>query len=426
MLMSRERLSVIGLGYVGLPVACLAVEKGFEVTGIDINLQRLEQIRNGISPFKDKVIERVVGEKRLEVTSSYDNIGCSDVITLSVPTPVDGYGIPSYQTLEGVCRSISQHLTAGQMIIIESTVGPSVFNNQVIPILETSGLKRGEDFYLAHCPERINPGDEKWGLENIPRVIGARSRLEAEKAKEFYHKLINDVEIYIIGSLEEVATVKDFENAFRDVNIALVNALAKYCDRWGMDIQKIIKGASTKPFAFLPHHPSVGVGGYCVPYASRYISNDAQETDSDIEIFAKAREINDNMPSYAVGRLKEALTSIGIDLSQAKVALLGKSYKGNIGEFRCSPADEVEVLLRESDVELVIYDPYLEESTVSSLEEAVGHVDAIFIATDHDEFKKLNNSFLDGSRVKVILDGKNFLNKEDIIKQGIIYKGIGR
>lgn len=422
---NTKKITVIGLGYVGLSVACQAVKKGFEVSGIDINEQKVASINKGISYLADDLINEVVPQKKIKATTDYKVAKDADIIIIAVLTWVDENKKPRYDAIKSSCESLSQNLKPGQLILIESTIGPLVGDEIIIPALEKSGFKSGKDFFVAHCPERINPGDKKWNLDNIPRIIGANTDKEAKLAYDFYSRLI-DAEITMIGSLKEAAAAKVVENVFRDANIAIVNEIAKSFEKLGIDITKVIKGASTKPFAFLPHYPSFGVGGYCVPAASYYLLDAINKSGLDHPILNTAKKTNETMPQYSVSLLEDTLKSLGIDLKGSQVALLGLSYKKNLGEIRDSIALKISDLLKEKGAIVKTYDPYIiKDSTAKNVPEALNGSVAVFLATDHDDFKNIYND-LKNSHIKVVLDGKNFLDKESVTSLGISYKGIGR
>lgn len=421
-----KNVVVIGLGYVGLPVACLAVERHFNVIGLDSNPQRVDLINQGNDLNDEPVVKRVLKRKLLKATTNYNVVLSADIILVSVPTHVDKNKKPNYRAITNVFKSLLPYLKRGQLIVIESTIGPLLCDKILIPLLETTKLEVGKDLYLAHCPERINPGDLTWNLENIPRVLGANSDKELRIAKDFYTQLLS-ADIQIVGAIKEAASVKIMENTFRDVNIALVNEFAKSFDHLGIDVVKVIRGASTKPFAFMPHYPSFGIGGYCIPIVPYYLIDEARKAGFVHNLLKTSRTINNTMPEYALNKLELALNNVGLTLAKSKIALLGLSYKKGLGEPRDSAALVVEQLLKQIGAEVQSYDPYLKDlSTAKSTTEALRGVDAVFIATDHKEFAGLQPKRLKQSGVKIILDGKNCLNKKAFLKSGIIYIGIGR
>jgi len=258
----KEIVAIIGLGYVGLPLACLCAEKGYKVYGLGKDRKKINLINKSISPIADKKTDEWLRQVKIEATADYSVIKKSNIIVVCVPTPVDEQYNPDLKPVISATEGIRKNLRKGHLVIMESTVNPGVCEEVMLPILEKSGLKAGRDFDLAHCPERINPGDPKWNVRNIPRCVGALTKKGCERAVKFY-KSILEAEVTPMKSLKEAEATKIIENAFRDINIAFVNELAKSFERLGIDLIDVIKGASTKPFAFMPHWPGVGVGGHC-------------------------------------------------------------------------------------------------------------------------------------------------------------------
>ncbi len=259
----EKSIAVVGLGYVGLPLALLAARKGYRVIGIDINAQKVKLLQKKIAPFLDEKIEKELKTTALEATTEFAKIGEVSIIIMCVPTPVYDNHLPNLEPVESACNNIAPHLRRSQLVILESTVNPGVCDEIVLPLLEKgSGLKGGVDFYLAHCPERVNPGDKRWSVENIPRVLGALERVGLLRATKFYESILN-AKVKHMGSLKEAEAVKIVENSFRDVNIAFVNELACSFSNLGIDVINVIEGAATKPFSFIPHYPGCGVGGHC-------------------------------------------------------------------------------------------------------------------------------------------------------------------
>lgn len=422
-----ETVAIIGLGYVGLPLALIAAKKGYKVYGIDINKEKVTAVQSGKSPFKDELAEREVKNTTMEATTDLAKVKESDIVVICVPTPVYENHMPDLRPVEGACRGIAPFMKKGQLIILESTVNPGVCEDIVIPILEKeTGMKTGVDFYVAHCPERINPGDPKFNVENINRVVGSLEEKGLEKALAFYRSIITG-EIKPMGSLKEAESVKVVENSFRDINIAFVNELAMSFAKLGIDVVNVINGCATKPFAFMAHYPGCGVGGHCIPVDPYYLIEYAKEKGFEHDFLRLARRINNGMPHFAVEQAIAGLNEKKQAINGAKVAVLGLAYKADIDDSRESPSYEIIKNLGEYGAKTISYDPYvLRDSTAKSLEEAVNGADAVIIATNHKEFKELKPEFFQKHGVKVVVDGKNCLPKEDFIKSGIVYKGIGR
>ncbi len=402
-----KNICIVGLGYVGLPLAALCVKKGYEVYGYDIDHNKIDAINKGISPVED-----VKTVKGVQATTDEKIISKADIIAVCVPTPVDKKYLPNLNPIKSAINSIRDNLKQGSLIIIESTINPGVTEEVIKPILEER-WKDGFDYYLAHCPERINPGDEKWNVENLPRVLGSTTDKGLSSAYNFYTSILTS-EVKKMSSIKAAEAVKIVENSFRDINIAFVNELAKSFDTLGIDTVEVIKGAATKPFGFMAHYPSCGVGGHCIPVDPYYLIERAKEQGFNHSFLKLAREINKSMPRYTVEIITEELNKQGMAVNGTKIGILGVSYKGNVGDIRESPAFEIIEMLRKKKAELKIYDPYVKDKSNSSLNDVL-NCPCVVLLSDHNEFKDL-----DYSHAKVVIDGKNFLDKSKN------YRGIGR
>jgi len=425
---SGKTVAVIGLGYVGLPLALLADQKGYKVVGIDVNKEKVDLINKRLVPFVDQKLESTIKKSKLTASTDFKALDQADIVVICVPTPVDEHHKPDLKPVISSCEQVAKHLKKGQLIIMESTVNPGVCDDIVTPILEKgSKLKVGKDFYLAHCPERINPGDTKYDVGNIARVVGSNSSAGLEQAVAFYSSII-DAPIKPMQSLKEAEAVKIVENCFRDVNIAFVNELAMSFSRLGIDIKNVIEGASTKPYAFMAHYPGCGVGGHCIAVDPYYLIEYAQSTNGfNHKMLALAREINNGMPKFTVDTLVGALKKQRLDPKKAKVAVLGLAYKADLDDCRESPSYEVIKELKKLKMAVKIFDPYVKkDSTVTSLDEALTGVQAVIITTAHKEFKQLSPAYLKSKGVKIVVDGRNCLDKNAFVKAGIAYFGIGR
>lgn len=422
----EKKIAVIGLGYVGLPLALLAAKKGYDVTGIDLDEKKVADINAGTDPIHDEYVASHLKPGMIQATTSFASVAEAGIVILCVPTPVKNDFQPDLTPLKGAARSAAEYLQPGTTLIVESTVNPGVSDDIIVPLLEeASGLTTGQDFAISHCPERINPGDPTWNVENIPRVVGSYEKGGLQATVDFYKSII-DADIKPMGSLKEAEAVKVVENTFRDINIAFVNELAMSFSTLGINVVNVIDGAATKPFAFMAHYPGAGVGGHCIPVDPYYLIEYAKDNGFRHEFLMLARNINNRMPEFAVERLVEALNEVRLPVRGTKIALLGLSYKPNVADNRQSPAYEIRRSLEAKGAELTVFDPYfLDESTVGSTEEAVQNQDAIFLATAHQEFASLNPEVLEQNGVKVILDGRNCLDETKLKDTAIIYKGIG-
>ena len=420
---------IVGMGYVGLPLAAIAANKGYEVYGFDNDKAKLELIRKGITPFKEEFLEKLLPKvkNKIHVFSDTPNLmkKC-DIHIIAVPTPVDEKYYPDLGPVISASKIIAKNMKKGSLVILESTVNPGVSEEVVRPIFEKEGFTVGEDVFIAHCPERVNPGDPKWNVSNIPRVVGSFDEIGLARAKEFYEDIV-DAQIMPMESIREAEAVKITENSFRDINIAFVNELAKSFERMDIDVTNVIRGASTKPFSFMAHWPSCGVGGHCIPVDPYYLIEKAKENDFDHIFLRAARTINNSMPAYTVEVLQDALNKIEKSVKGTKIGMLGMSYKANVSDLRESPSFKIIKALKAHQGKAEIFDPYIpNHSTVESLDELLEKSEALIIATNHKEFINIPVEKFVKYGIKVIVDGKNCLNKEEIEKHGIIYKGIGR
>jgi len=421
------KVSVIGLGYVGLPLACaIALKTGHQVVGYDQSQKKIQSIRDRVCPIDDTQCEEDLKIVNLEVDTNPEIIAGSDVYIVCVPTPVLNDYTPDLTPIRNATEDIAKFLEKGQTVVIESTINPGVCEEVVVPVLEKlTEMKAGTDFDVAHCPERINPGDPVWNVYNIPRNIGSTNLETTKRMANFYREFIN-AEINEMPNLKTAEATKIIENTFRDINIAFVNELARSFDVLGIDLLAVIRGASNKPFAFMPHFPSCGVGGHCIPVDPYYLIERAKQSGFDHKFLKLAREINNSMPDYTIDLLAAALNEFEKPIKNTKIGLLGLSYKANVGDIRESPSIKLQNLLIEKGADLFVYDPFFPEmSNVSSLEEILDSSFAIVIATDHKLFKQLSVEKLKYHNIRIVIDGKNCLNKTEIIEKGIFYKGIG-
>jgi UDP-N-acetyl-D-glucosamine dehydrogenase len=409
-------ITIVGLGYVGFPLALQTASKGHTVFGLDKNEKLLELIKANKSPITpDEHINQYLGKVALDVSS---NIKKSEIYIVCVPTPVYKKELPDLKYVKSAAEEIATVLKGGDLVIIESTIYPGVCTDIVQPILDKTGVK----YHLAHCPERINPGDKKWNVSNIPRVVGGDSPEATQKAKEFYASII-DATITPVSQIKAAEASKILENTFRDVNIAFINEMAKSFYRLGIDTMEVIKGASTKPFAFMPHYPGIGVGGHCIAVDPYYMIEKGKEVGFDHDFLSLARRINSNMPLFTVEVIWDGLNEFKKSLNGAKIAILGLSYKPNVADDRESPTYELIDLLKSKKADIVTYDPHLlVKSSASSLEEAIENADCVVLATAHDEFTRDLSVY---KNTKLFIDGRNALDKKYFQDRGISYKGIG-
>ncbi len=424
---NRKKIAVVGLGYVGLPLALLCEKKGYEVFGVVKTKKSAESLNRKHTSIVDKDIVKSLKRSKIHVDFQFSKIKESSIIVICVPTPVTKNFSPDFRPLINAAKKIGKNLQKKQLVILESTVNPGVSEEIVIPILEKeSGLICGKDFYYAYCPERINPGDTKWTVEIIPRVVGAAEKKSLSLAFTFYKSILT-ASVMKMDSLKEAEAVKIVENSFRDINIAFVNELAKSFSLLGIDIEHVLNGASTKPFSFLRHNPGIGVGGHCIPVDPYYLIKSMKKKGFSHKLLSTARLINNSMPSYAIQLLEEKLLKSGKTINDVKVGILGVSYKPNINDTRESPFFNLFNSLKKKKTDIAIYDPYVPElSTHKSLSDFLKTSDVIILTTAHHEFLSLTEKKLAENNVKIIIDGRNCLNKENFKAGKVLYKGIGR
>jgi len=425
--MQKNKVTIIGLGYVGLPLALTILEtKKYEVTGFDINEELVKKINEKSLKLEDKYTKNLLKNLNFKASTNKDTLKNSEYIIICVPTPVYENKLPNLNPIISASKTILEYLESGQKIIVESTINPGVSEEIVLPILEENGLKGGKDFELSHCPERINPGDKKWNVKNIARNIGSLS-IEGNKIVADFYRSFLDGEINELTTIKAAEATKIIENTFRDINIAYVNELAKSFDKMDIDLTEVIKAASNKPFAFIAHFPSCGVGGHCIPVDPYYLINKAKSIGFDHSFLKKAREVNNSMPHYTIELLEEKMEKQQLSFDNSTIALLGLSYKGDVADLRESPSLIIKSSLEQKNANLIIFDPYFpEKNTYKSLSETLKNADIIIVATDHQEFKNLNSKELKNNNIKIVIDGKNCLNKNELISNNITYKGIGR
>lgn len=418
-----KKVTVVGLGYVGLPLSLLAAKKGYDVKGVDLNKDKVAKINQGIDLLGDEYVSEHIKNTTLRSTDDFNETHDSDIFIICVPTPVKNGIEPDLDPVKGAATSVAKQLKKNSLVIVESTINPGVCDEIVIPLIEeVSGLQINKDFYVSHCPERINPGDKQWSVENIPRVVGSSSEKGLELSVKFYESII-DAPIKPMGSIKEAEACKVVENSFRDINIAFVNELARSFTKLGINVKNVIDGAATKPFAFMPHYPSIGVGGHCIPVDPYYLIEYARGYGFEHEFLSLARAINNGMPEFTVDQLIDGLNEAGLSLQGTTVTVLGLSYKANVADDRESPSYKVIAILKDKGANVKAYDPYLlQKSDVQNLDEAVNDTDAIIIATNHKEFLETDFSALD---IKVLIDGKNCLDQNKVKDYSFIYKGIG-
>lgn len=396
-LLSRIRsrtavVGVVGLGYVGLPFAVEKAKVGFKVIGVEQNPQRAAKINAGenyIGDVDDAELARLVAEGLLAAEPDFARVAEMDVVVVCVPTPLTKNLTPDLSYVEGVCRAIAPHLRRGQLISLESTTYPGTTEELMKPLLEASGLVAEEDFFLAHSPERVDPGNARYTTKNTNKVVGGVGPASLAVATAFYGQTIEHV--VPVSSASAAELTKCFENTFRAVNIALVNELMLLCDKMGLDVWEVLDAAFTKPFGIMPFYPGPGVGGHCIPLDPHYLEWKAREHNFNTHFIALAGEVNRKMPEFVREKALRCLNARGLAPSKANVLVLGVSYKKDLGDWRESPALEVIRLLAEEGASVSYHDPHVESfaehdlalDSVPLTDEALAMADLVVITTDH-------------------------------------------
>jgi UDP-N-acetyl-D-glucosamine dehydrogenase len=386
-------IGIIGLGYVGLPLVVAFAEQGDEVIGLDLDRRKVDAIGAGDSYIEDIASERLaaVGE-RVQATTNYADLAAADAVIICVPTPLTENREPDLGPLLASGRALAQVLRAGQLVVLESTTYPGTTREQLVPLLEESGLRAGVDFNVAFSPERVDPGRVDFTLRNTPKVLGGLTEACGDRAEALYGRVCD--EIVRVATPEVAELTKLLENIFRSVNIALVNELAILCDRMGIDIWEVIDAATTKPYGFMRFEPGPGMGGHCLPVDPFYLAWRAREFDMSTRFIELAGAINQNMPYHCVSRIDRALNDASKSVRGSKVALLGVSYKAGVGDVRESPALKMIALLTGLGADVAYHDsfvPELPEHGLSSvsLDDALDGADVAVIVTAHPDVDHL-------------------------------------
>ena len=428
-------IAVIGLGYVGLPTAVNFAENGFSVIGVNRTQSKVDLINAGGCYLTDlnldERVKRLVERGKLTATiDTADATRKSDVISITVPTPVTSDKRPDLSFITSAGRAIARGLGLNKLVVLESTVYPGVVEEVLKPILEESGLKAGVDFGLAYCPERYNPGDADHGIRDVVRVIGGITPEWAQATAQLYKSNAKDV--VVVKDIRTAQAAKVIENIQRDLNIALMNELALIFERLHIDIMDVIKAASTK-WNFNVYYPGAGVGGHCLPVDPYYLVNKAEELGYHSQVITAGRAINDYMPLHVFQLVADALNEQERAVNGSKIAVLGLSYKENVGDPRESPSKVVVGELKKRGAQVHLVNPYVDEQTLRALAipeatayDALAAADALVLMTAHRDFAGLDLRKIKGlMRTPVIVDGRRFFDPETAAKLGFTYKGVG-
>lgn len=386
-------IGIVGLGYVGLPLALEIVNKGFTVIGLDKDNEKITKLKSGdsyIADMSSAAIEKAVNEQKFEPTNDFSKLAQVDIIIICVPTPTTADGTPNISYIVDASNAIVQNVSSNTLVILESTTYPGTTEEVVQPILENGNFVIGQDLFLAYSPERVDPGNFNFSVSNTPKVVGGITPSCLEISKLFYESVIN-TNVFAVTSPKVAEMEKLLENTFRQINIALVNELSQICHKMDIDVWEVIEAASTKPYGFMPFTPGPGVGGHCIPVDPKYLLWAGQQHGIAATLIETADKINDSMPSFVVTRLESYLNAQGKEISEAEIVVIGVSYKPNINDFRESPALRIINELMDKQCGLNVIDPFIETFTVSNYmfntvsltKEIIQKADAVVILTNH-------------------------------------------
>lgn len=406
-------IGVVGLGYVGLPLAVEKAKAGFTVIGFDVQEDKVKLVNAGQNYIGDVIqedLEELVATEKLKATSDYAFIQDVDAVAICVPTPLDIYKQPNMQYVENSAKAIAKHMTSGTLVVLESTTYPGTTEELIKPILEEAGFVIGKDIFLAYSPERVDPGNKDFNTKNTPKVVGGVTETCTKVAAAMYRAVLEG-EVHEVSSPAVAEMEKILENTFRNINIALANEMAILCNKMGIDVWEVIDAAATKPYGFMPFYPGPGLGGHCIPIDPWYLTWKAREYNYHTKLIETAGEINDSMPDFVVQRCSEILNVQKKALNGSKILVLGVAYKKDIDDYRESPVLPILDRLTKFGADWEVSDPHVPEfkfhgeivETVELTEEKLEEADLVVIATNHSGF----DYGMIGEKSKMILDTRN-------------------
>ncbi|KGK87870.1 MULTISPECIES: nucleotide sugar dehydrogenase [unclassified Clostridium] len=420
------KLGVVGLGYVGLPLAVEKAKAGYEVIGFDVQDKKVEMVNEGhnyIGDVVDADLKKIIEEGKLKATTDFSFVSEVDAVSIAVPTPLDLYKQPDLSYVVSSAKSIAKYLHKGMLVVLESTTYPGTTEEVLRPILEETGLKCGEDFFLAFSPERVDPGNKQFKTKNTPKVVGGCTPDCTEVAAVLYRNVLEG-EIHTVSSPAVAEMEKILENTFRNINIALVNEIAMLCNKMKIDVWEVIDAAKTKPYGFMPFYPGPGLGGHCIPLDPFYLEWKAKEYDFHTRLIETSGDINDRMPEFVVDNVMKLLNKEKKSMNGAKVLLMGVAYKNDIDDMRESPALKVIEHLEKHGADVIICDPYVPEFEHKNNQyysvdwkEVIDESDIVVITTNHSniDYETLVE------KAKIVYDTRNATkevknNREKIYK----------
>jgi UDP-N-acetyl-D-glucosamine dehydrogenase len=389
-------VSILGLGYVGLPLAVVFAEAGFKVIGVDPMESKVDSIQRGESYILDvtsEQVSRLVASGHLQATTDFSVLKQADAVSICVPTPLRKTGDPDLSFIITATESLAPYMHPGMVVVLESSTYPGTTREMVLPrLVDASGLKAGEDFFLAFSPERVDPGRKDWTTINTPKVVGGLTPACTEVSCTWYSQALKTV--FPVSSTEVAEMAKLLENTFRMINIGLVNEMAIMCDRLGVDVWEVIDAAASKPFGFMKFTPGPGLGGHCIPIDPLYLSWKLRALNYTARFIELASEINTNMPRFVVGKIQDGLNDRCKPIKGSRILILGVAYKADIDDLRESPALDVIGLLKKKGAEVTYHDPYIAEvchegwnmSSVPDMMEAARKADCVVIVTNHSSY----------------------------------------
>ena len=431
------RVCVIGIGRIGLPTALSFAKSGLETIGVDINENLVQNINSGKFPLMDepgyeKIFNDVINEKKFSATTNIDEaVPNSDLILLSLPTPMNENNIPDYSALRIVASKLSNILSPNSLVIVESTIEPGFIEDEMVSIISESGrLEIGKNFFIGVCPENANPGEILHDFTNLPRLVGGINHNITKIIKAIYN-FVFSVELVEMPNCKTANAVKLTTNVFRDVNIAFVSELSLVFEKLGIDTNKVLEAAKKK-YNFQVHYPGAGVGGPCLPINSYQLLNTAKRLGSNLSIIESSRKINEKMPEHVIKLTADAFEECNKSIQNSSILILGISYKPNVKDIQLTPAKKIINKLQDLGAKIYIYDPYFKSEEVfgvrieDNIESIIQNIDASIIVTAHDEFKKLEIPLFSKMRNPILIDTRGIVDPLSAKETKLIFRGLGR
>ena len=431
------RVCVVGIGRIGLPTALLFAKSGLDTIGVDINENLVQNINSGIYPLKDEpgieeIFNDVIKNKKFSTTTKIeDAVPNSDLILLSLPTPMDENNIPDYSALRSVATQLSEILSPNSLVIVESTIEPGFIEDEMVSIISKSGrLKIEENFFIGVCPENANPGEILHDFTNLPRLIAGINN-DVTKVIKMIYNFVFPVELVEMPNCKTASAVKLTTNVFRDINIAFVSELSLMFEKLGIDTIKVLEAAKKK-YNFQVHYPGSGVGGPCLPINSYQLLNSAKRAGVKLSMIESARKINEKMPDHVVKLTSDAFKESNKSIQNSEILILGVSYKPNVKDIQLSPAEYIIKKFQNLGANVHIYDPNFSSSEVfgirveENLDDILSKMDAAVIVTGHDDFKKIEISSFAKMKTPILIDTRGIIEPQSVKQYNIIFRGLGR